>query len=174
MIEATPPAAAMVTRTVRATDGTRPIRDLCRNATTGLKTNVRMRANASGIRISRAKYSAATVTNSVTIAQLLELGRRRWEALMAGGTGASRKSTALAAGLVPGRLWKNGRFQNNAMLEALGAFTPRERPELFDSTPGRGRRASPVGSRIPNLSYEGCRAMGCSSMRRSQRFGSSF
>ena len=68
MIQATPPAAAIVTRTVTATDGTRPMRDLCRSATTGVKTNVRMRANARGIRISRAKYSAAIVPNSMTIA----------------------------------------------------------------------------------------------------------
>jgi hypothetical protein len=34
-----------------------------------------MRAKARGIRMARAKYIAAIVPNSITIAQLLELGR---------------------------------------------------------------------------------------------------
>ncbi len=119
MIPAMQPAAAIVTRTVTATDGTRPIRDLSRSATTGVKTNVRMRANARGIRISRAKYSTAIVPNSVTIAQLLELGRCRFDGLMATGAEALCKPIALVAGPFSGRLEKNGRFQKKAMLVGL-------------------------------------------------------
>jgi hypothetical protein len=107
------------------------MRDLCRSATTGVKANVRMKANARGIRITRAKYSAAIVPNSMTIAQLLELGRWGRDALMATGAEALRESAALVAGPLSGRPWKNGRFQKKAMLEAVGAFTPREGPELF-------------------------------------------
>ena len=113
MIQATQPAAATVTRMVTATDGTRPMRDRCRNATTGLRTNVRMTANARGIRISRARYSAAMVPNSMTIAHLLELGRTGAEPL--------RSSAALVAGALSGRLWNNCRFQKEAMLEAAQA-----------------------------------------------------
>jgi hypothetical protein len=109
------------------------MRDLCRSATTGVNRNVRMRAKARGIRISRAKYSAAIVPNSVTIPQGLELGRRRCEALMATGTEAVRNSTGLVAGLPSGCLRKNGRFRKKAMLEAVGAFTPQADPQLFDS-----------------------------------------
>ena len=68
MIQLTPPAAAMATSTVTATDIARPMRAFSSSATTGVKTNVRMTANASGIRISRAKYSPAIVPNSITIA----------------------------------------------------------------------------------------------------------
>src|ERR1035437_6957530 len=117
MIQPTQPAAAIITRTVTRTDGTRPMRNLCRSATTGVKTNVRVRANARGIRISRAKYSAAMVPNSMTIAQLLEFGRRRCEAPTATVAEALRKSTALVAGPLSGRLWKNGRFQKKAMFK---------------------------------------------------------
>src|ERR1017187_5916962 len=116
MTQARQPADAIVTRMVTMTDGTRPMRDFCTSATTGLKTNVRMKANARGIRISRAKYSAAIVPNSMTIGQLLELGRWRCDTPMASGTEALRESAALVAGPVSGRLWKNGRFQNEAML----------------------------------------------------------
>ena len=69
MTQATQPTATIVRMTVITTDGTRPMRDLCRSATTGVKTNVRMRAKARGIRMARAKYSAAIVPNSMTIAQ---------------------------------------------------------------------------------------------------------
>src|ERR1035441_4293808 len=110
MIQATQPAAPIVTRTVTATDGTRPMRDLCRKATTGLKMNVKMRAKARGIRISRPRYSAAIVTNNMTIGHLLELERTGAEPL--------RKSAALVAGPLSGRLWKNGRFQKKAMLRS--------------------------------------------------------
>src|ERR1035441_6418941 len=127
MLQPTQPAAAIITSTVTATDGPRPMRDLCRSATTGVKTNVRIRANARGIRISRAKYRAAMVPNSMTIAQLLEFGRWWCDALMAGGTEALRESAALVAGPPSGSLRKNDRFQKKAMLEARGAFTPRER-----------------------------------------------
>jgi hypothetical protein len=122
MIQATQPAAAIVTRTVTATDGTRPMRDLSRSATTGLKTNVRMSAKARGIRIARAKYSAAIVAKSMTIAHWLEFGRWRRGALMGAGTEALRKSTALAARPLSGRLWKNGRFQKRAMSKPAIAF----------------------------------------------------
>jgi len=68
MIQPTQPATAIVTRTVATTDAARPMRNLSRRATTGLRMNVRMRANARGIRITRAKYSTAMVPNSVTMA----------------------------------------------------------------------------------------------------------
>ena len=68
MIQPTQPATAIVTRTVATTDGTRPMRNLSRRATTGDKTNVRMRANARGIRMVRAKYSTAMAPNAVTMA----------------------------------------------------------------------------------------------------------
>src|ERR1700674_5193949 len=103
MIQPTQPARAMVIRTVTATDGTRPMRDLCRSATTGDKTNVRMTANARGIRISRAKYSAAMVPKSMTRAHLWEPGE------------ALGKAGALVA--VLGRLGKNNRFQKKAMFK---------------------------------------------------------
>jgi len=47
---------------------------------------------------------------------------------MATGTKAARKSTAPVAGPLSEPLWKNSRFQKEAMLEAVGAFTPRESP----------------------------------------------
>jgi len=67
------------------------------------------------------------------IAQLLELGRWRCDAPMAAGAAAPGKSTAPVAGPLSGRLLKNGRFQKKVMLEAVGAFTPREGTELLDS-----------------------------------------
>jgi hypothetical protein len=69
---------------------------------------------------------------------------------MATGTEAMRKSTALVVGPLSGRRWKNGRFQKEAMLEAVGALTPREGPELFDSAqadarePARREHCTPV------------------------------
>jgi hypothetical protein len=68
----------------------------------------------------------------MAIAHLLEVGSWWCDALMATGTEALRKSAALVAEPVSGPLWKN-RFQKNAMLDAVGAFTPRESPELLDS-----------------------------------------
>jgi hypothetical protein len=52
----------------------------------------------------------------VTIAQLLELGRRRWEALITTGAEGLLESTTLGAGRVPEGLWKNCRFQKKAIL----------------------------------------------------------
>jgi hypothetical protein len=52
---------------------------------------------------------------------------------MATGTEAPRKSAALVAGPPAARLWKKGRFQKKVMLEAVGAFTPREGPELLEA-----------------------------------------
>src|ERR1019366_10338907 len=52
---------------------------------------------------------------------------------MATGTEALRKSTALVAGPPAARLWKKGRFKKKVMLEAVGAFTPREGPELLEA-----------------------------------------
>jgi hypothetical protein len=70
----------------------------------------------------------------MTIGQLLELGSWRCDALMATtGTQALRKGTALVAEPLSGPLWKNGRFQEKVMLEVVGAFTPRQGPELFDA-----------------------------------------
>jgi hypothetical protein len=57
---------------------------------------------------------------------------------MATRTGAPRKSTGLVAEPLSGLLWRNGRFQEKAMLEAGGALTPREGPKLFDSAPADG------------------------------------
>jgi hypothetical protein len=57
----------------------------------------------------------------MTIAHLLELGRWRCDALMATGTEALRKSTALVAGPPSERLWKNGRFRKKAISKALVA-----------------------------------------------------
>jgi hypothetical protein len=67
---------------------------------------------------SRAKYSAAIVPKSMTIAHLLEFGSWRGDALMASGTEALRESTALVTGPLSGPLWKNGRLKK-AMLEAV-------------------------------------------------------
>lgn len=64
---------------------------------------------------------------------MLELGEWRCGALMASGVEALRVPAALVAGPLSERLWKNRRFQKKAMLEAVGAFTPQEGPELFDS-----------------------------------------
>ena len=52
---------------------------------------------------------------------------------MATGAEVLPKSAALVAGPLTGRLWKNVRFQEKAMLETVGAFTPRKGHELFDS-----------------------------------------
>src|ERR1017187_5430856 len=114
MIQPRQPAAAMVTRTVTTTDGIRPMRDFCRSATTGVKINVRMRANARGIRIWRAKYSAAMVANSMTIAQLLELGSWRCDGLVATGAEALRESAEPGAGPAAGCLGNNGRLPRKA------------------------------------------------------------
>jgi hypothetical protein len=43
---------------------------------------------------------------------------------MAGGTEAPRQSTALVAGPVPGRLWKNGRFQKKTKLVSKNHLEP--------------------------------------------------
>jgi len=51
------------TTTVARTETTRPVYRFWRSAATGVSRKVRMRANANGIRISRAKYSAAMVPN---------------------------------------------------------------------------------------------------------------
>src|SRR6266851_5389569 len=55
MIQVIQPAAAIDTSTVRITGRTRPSRNFSRNATAGVNRNVKVKANASGIRISRAK-----------------------------------------------------------------------------------------------------------------------
>jgi hypothetical protein len=52
----------------------------------------------------------------MTIAHLSELGSGRCDALIATGMEALRKSGALAAGLLSGPLWKNGRVKKKAML----------------------------------------------------------
>lgn len=57
----------------------------------------------------------------------------RCDALMATGTEALRNSTALVAGPLSGRLWKNGRFRKNAMLTTVGAFTPQADTQLLDA-----------------------------------------
>jgi hypothetical protein len=101
--------------------------------------NVRMTANASGIRIPRAKYSAAIVPNSTTKAHLLELGD------------ALRKSTALLAESLSGRLWKNGRFQKKAISEAVGAFTPCEGPDHGFSIQASGNRRAQPQPKRPNM-----------------------
>src|ERR1039458_2458029 len=153
MIQPRPPAAAMVSRTVTTTDGIRPMRDFCRSATTGVKINVRMRAKARGIRIWRAKYSAAMVPNSMTIAQLLELGRWRCDGPMAAGPEALRESTALAAGPVSGSLWKNGRFQKKAMSVKVGYPGPSPDPAMSYSTRSAAL-STLLAARLPGRSEE--------------------
>jgi hypothetical protein len=68
---------------------------------------------------------------------------------MAGGTEALREPAALVAGPLSGRLWKNSRFQNKAMLEAVVPFTPREGPELFDSAQADAAEPTQRGYRRP-------------------------
>src|SRR5712692_3223939 len=72
MIQVTHPNTAIVTRTVKITDGTRPNRIFCKSVTAGVKTNANVSANVRGIRISRVKYNVATMPNTSTTVQALE------------------------------------------------------------------------------------------------------
>ena len=83
MIQVIQPAAAIDTKTVRITGRTRPRRNFSNNVTAGVNRNVRTKANASGIRMSRAKNSAATTANTRTTAPALECAGLRRDTLIA-------------------------------------------------------------------------------------------
>ena len=76
---------------------------------------------------------------------------------MANGSETLRESAAPVAGPLSGRLWKNGRFQKKVMLEAVGAFTQRERPELFDSAHADAGEPGPGGYRTSVTTNENLR-----------------